>query len=272
MKKHISTSDRKNLDFQQKKICSNNKSLFIIIPIEVIEKIVSLCGIIKIHVLRFVCKKFHQLAHKYGTIQDFYFWVKLNDYARISFEAAKEGQLSILEWMKMCFLPEQFFINNKSTCDGAASGGHLKVLKWARKNGYDWDVYTCSCAAEFGHLEILKWARENGCCWNERTCSQAALNGHLDVLKWARENRCPWDKWTCHNAALNGHLKVLKWAKKNGCPWDDWTCSYAASGGHLEILKWARENGCPWNEETCINAEIYGHLEVLKWAKENNCP
>ena len=52
-------------------------------------------------------------------------------------------------------------------------------------------------AAEGGHLEMLKWARENGCPWDEDTCANAAKGGHLEVLKWARENDCPWDEWTC---------------------------------------------------------------------------
>ena len=49
-------------------------------------------------------------------------------------------------------------------------------------------------AAHGGHLEVLKWARENGCPWDEITCTWAAEGGHLDVLKWARENDCPWDE------------------------------------------------------------------------------
>ena len=53
---------------------------------------------------------------------------------------------------------------------------------------------TCSGAAEGGHLEVLQWARENGCPWDSDTCDKAAGKGHLEVLKWARQNGCPWDK------------------------------------------------------------------------------
>ena len=42
-------------------------------------------------------------------------------------------------------------------CEGAAYGGHLKVLKWARAKGCDWDNdKMCMIAAEGGQLEILK--------------------------------------------------------------------------------------------------------------------
>ena len=46
---------------------------------------------------------------------------------------------------------------------GAAFGGHLDVLKWARENDCEWDPQTCSWAARNGHLDVLKWARGNGC-------------------------------------------------------------------------------------------------------------
>ena len=35
-------------------------------------------------------------------------------------------------------------------------------MKWARKNGCNWDKYTCSNAATCGHIEILKWAKGQG--------------------------------------------------------------------------------------------------------------
>ena len=61
----------------------------------------------------------------------------------------------------------------------------LKILlKYNSTNG----IYITYGAASNGHLDVLKWARENGCKWDSLTCSNAALNGHLYVLKWASEN------------------------------------------------------------------------------------
>ena len=61
----------------------------------------------------------------------------------------------------------------------------------------------CANIAHAGDVE-LKWARKNGCEWDAATCSSAAGNGHLNVLQWARANSCQWSIWTCHNAAVNG--------------------------------------------------------------------
>ena len=37
------------------------------------------------------------------------------------------------------------------------------MLQWAREKGCEWDEETCEYAAEGGHLEVLRWARANGC-------------------------------------------------------------------------------------------------------------
>ena len=41
-----------------------------------------------------------------------------------------------------------------NTCANAAFNGHLEVLKWARKNGCEWDSDTCARAAQHGNLEV----------------------------------------------------------------------------------------------------------------------
>jgi len=41
------------------------------------------------------------------------------------------------------------------------------------------DESTCEIAAEGGHLEVLRWAREYGCPWDTRTCAAAEESGHV---------------------------------------------------------------------------------------------
>jgi hypothetical protein len=133
MKRSTPASDRKEKGRERDFPRSNDDGLFIIIPIEVIHLIVAhkrfFLGIVEKHVLRFVSKEFHRLAHMCGVIQYECFWHETLDYILISFDVAKGGHLFILQWMKMCFLTEQFSINDESTCEGAALGGHLEVLK-----------------------------------------------------------------------------------------------------------------------------------------------
>ena len=106
-------------------------------------------------------------------------------------------------------------------CKAAARSGQLEELKALRS---PWDEKTCSGAAEGGHLDMLQWARTNGAPWNASTCSGAARCGHLEVLQWARANGCPWDWQTCWCAACGGQLEVLQWARAKGCTWNASTC------------------------------------------------
>lgn len=59
----------------------------------------------------------------------------------------------------------------------AAKEGHLEVLKWLRERGcpWDWDAMTCAHADDGAHLDVLRWARENGCPFGffGETCSEA---------------------------------------------------------------------------------------------------
>ena len=187
-----------------------------------------------------------------------------------SYQAAKVGCWRSLEGLLK--QGKHGLESQKTLCSGAAEGGHLEVLRWARANGCPWSHMTCKAAARSGHLEVLKWMRANGCPWNTETCSGAAEGGHLEVLKWARENGCPWNELTCMFAAKEGHLEVLQWARANGCQWNTNTCLFAASGGQLEVLQWARANGCGWDKGTCRAAAQSGHLEMLQWACANGCP
>ena len=73
---------------------------------------------------------------------------------------------------------------DRSTCSGAARGGHLEVLQWAAVIGIIEQVLALLRAV--GHLIVLQQARSQGYPWNSGTCYQAARGGHLAVLQWAR--------------------------------------------------------------------------------------
>src|SRR5687767_10642909 len=61
----------------------------------------------------------------------------------------------------------------------------------------EWSSQTCQYAAEGGHLNVLKWARRNDCPWDSNTANEAYLyyRKTIDilVLQWVLENGCPWE-------------------------------------------------------------------------------
>jgi len=87
---------------------------------------------------------------------------------------------------------------------------------WVTSGGV-FDKRTCEAAARGGRLRVLKWLRGRDCPWDWRTCAGAARGGHLKTLQWAREQGCPWDDATFYGAAANKHKEVMMWAVQNGC-------------------------------------------------------
>lgn len=219
---------------------------------------------------------------------------------------------------KAAFFPEALFesdtltIVNHEPCSLAAKYGHLKLLKWFLKIGYEWNCKTIFSASMNGHLNILKWCHRNGCSfhylWYTKAmtsvlwCIKAITNGHLDVLKWACKTNIyknteklsyyaanfgqyhilewaisqgfGWGHYgmVSESIARHGNLNILKWARSQGCPWNETTCAAAAESGHFELLKWAHNEGCPWKSTTCSGAARSGHTDILKWAHSKKCP
>ena len=141
-----------------------------------------------------------------------------------------------------------------------------------------WDEWTCAGAAEGGHLEVLQWARANGAPWDERTCAACrgrrppggAAVGASERRSVGTRGLAPMPRmaatWRCcsgrERTALRGTSglapKPRKAATWRCCSGRERTVSVgradlrrAAEGGHLEVLQWARANGAPWDEWTC---------------------
>lgn len=214
-------------------------------------------------------------------------WARMRpDVEKIRRHAASQGNLEIVQWCEKCH-PS----HNPGASLGAASNGHVHVLRWLRANGTlsdgststwlratgspsDTSVYSslCEVAATSGSLEAVQWCRSNGYPWNESTCAAAAGSGNLELLRWCRENGCPWDEGTCDRAAGSGNLELLQWCWANGCPWGEETCSRAAERGDLEMLAWCRTRGCPWNMSTLLSAARRRRLEVVEWCVVHEGP
>ena len=183
-------------------------------------------------------------------------------------DAAENGHLHILQWAKKKGYEKLY----GSLTSSAAKGGQLLVLQWLIKHGCPWDDSASYYAAENGHLDVLKWAIDNGCPYDKYTCSYAAKGGHIEVLKWLRSIMCPWNECTSRMAIENNHLDVLEWAVAHGCEKSEVACTIAATKGNLDMLKWLRKNEFPWTRDVRVYAKKHGHEELLQWAIENGCP
>jgi len=110
-----------------------------------------------------------------------------DDYACQS--AAQSGHFEMLKWLK-----EQGCPGYQEVLSEACEGGFLDIAIWAKENGcFETlnDINYCRLAAEGGHLKMLKWLREQGFPWDCLTTYGAGKTGHADVFFWAVENGCP---------------------------------------------------------------------------------
>ena len=85
-------------------------------------------------------------------------------------------KMSQLTFQRRCRYYGRLFINDFLNS--------LNRIQWAYHNGCAcvWNVFSCEEAARGGHLEVLKWIKEKNCHWDFGTCEAAARGGHLEVL------------------------------------------------------------------------------------------
>jgi hypothetical protein len=157
--------------------------------------------------------------------------------------AAQKGNLPMLQ-----FLVDDLGIHiGEGIIDGAVRSGDIPTTQWLLDRGCPLDqTSSCESAANGGHLEMLKWLAGRGGHVTGICAFRAAQNGHLGVLKWLHsQNYYMWsDAW--HGAAMGGHFELLKWLKATGIPWDRHVGTLALKRGEPEILKWLVEHEYPF--------------------------
>ncbi|KAG7380732.1 hypothetical protein PHYPSEUDO_006822 [Phytophthora pseudosyringae] len=131
--------------------------------------------------------------------------------------------------------------------DGAASNGHLSVVKWLHKN------------------------RAEGC--TTAAMDEAATNGHFSTVLWLHCNRGEGCTTAAVNgAAGNGFLLVVDWLKQNrseGCTAA--AMLTAASKGFLEVVEFLHTNLNQQATNAAIAAAASnGHLPVVQYLHDNH--
>lgn len=153
--------------------------------------------------------------------------------------------------------------------DGAAGGGHLKVVEFLHENrteGCTTDAM--DTAARFGHLEMAKWLhehREEGCSTD--AMDFAAAGGRLEMIQWLHANRqegCT--RQAMADATQCGHVKIMEFLNVHvGMDF----------GGNipsetLECLHWFYENHRDKCDVEDIQdlAEAYERDDILEWLED----
>lgn len=195
----------------------------------------------------------------------------------------KIGELSSIETLSEAF--DKFVSSDYTPAERYAK--QIFLGKVARTGNFDfvkyfWKVKKCrksyrvvNGAASGGHLELLKCLHEKK--WkveNDAGCS-AAGNGHLECVKYLIEEVKLGSGYSYgfdYHAASNGHLNILQYYVDRDLVKSNYACSDAAKNGQLEALKFLHENGWSWHYRTLEEARKNGHLDCYNYAKEHGCP
>jgi hypothetical protein len=181
----------------------------------------------------------------------------------------KIGELSSIETLSEAF--DKFV--SSDFLGKVAQTGNFDFVK------YFWKVKKCrksyrvaSGAASGGHLELLKCLHEKKWKVEHNAGCSAAGNGHLECFKYLIEEVKLGTVGYCYGfdyyAAYNGHLNILQYYVDRDLMKSIYACRGAAKNGQLEALKFLHENGWSWHYLTLEEARNSGHLDCYNYAKD----
>jgi len=186
-------------------------------------------------------------------------------------------------------------------CGFIAGFGSLETLKWARSQGFQWNIYSLNLAVEQDNLEIIIWALDNGCPWNPNLLDNANLHDSIRFLKWARGRGYPWPYGFQNSPQLAG----IKWAIE--CGWWEMSTEMvqdALEYGRYDFVQWLlqrglrvtpiqlykdtfenaarseplttfilfRDMGCTMSDRLYFVVALSGDIQKMNWLKDNGCP
>ncbi len=139
--------------------------------------------------------------------------------------AAEHGYQNIIKWVINTYNIPNFINRTRgiqyASCSAAAKGGHLKILKFLRKNGFKWNADTTNMAAQNGNLELFQWVVMNNCSLGNMITINACNNGHIDILKWF------------YNFIINSQINVNDFYNDN-------IIDIANEKDYVDILEWLK--------------------------------
>jgi hypothetical protein len=163
--------------------------------------------------------------------------------------AADRGDLETIHWAldQMTLLYNETRMRIQNIIVAAATHCHMHILEWIGRFGGIQDIihWAINPAAIQGHVDVLKWVVRNGYNWDAKKDYQhyltAIKNSKLQVLVWM--NSCAPIFTTDMSypsiyASQKGEFEIVKWLHENGCPCNQ--DSYRAAR-ERRIEKWIEQ-------------------------------
>lgn len=188
-------------------------------------------------------------------------------------QAAIQGKIDAMEWLKT---RNSSFSN--SIDFEAAAAGQMASLEWlSKQSGFKWHGNVCGVAAGRGDLKMLKFLRGQGAEFNDFTSKNAAKGGNVEVLQFCLDGGCPFNNEECCAEAVKfGKLDALKWMKENlkgvefvGNFGTKITIAALEAGNNMDLLQWLKDIKCPFPPAPVAVATRAKKIDVLYWLYKN---
>jgi hypothetical protein len=181
----------------------------------------------------------------------------------------KIGQDGNLEFIKKISEINKNYITN--IANGAASMGHIYVLKWIyEKYGNIYPIVSYN-AAKNNQFETLKWLKDINFYNRIRITDYVAECGNIKMMKWCIKDNAIITGETLHIAANNGHVEMVKYLYKKYPKETEKNYYSIGTCGDLELLKWAMNERDDLDFlQIYLGATRKGHLHILEYLSNNN--
>lgn len=162
--------------------------------------------------------------------------IELNKTKSIVNAASISGNVELIEWL------EKNGYRRDTRCGyNAGMNKDYKMIEYLYKTGKGGGVgdltSAATGAASGGHLDLLKWLRDpqtlGGVCkWGAITLRHAAGRGDLEMVRYMRTPSkngeiCFWDCSAVTTAIKYDKVEMVKFLIENGCPYDkEWVYAY----------------------------------------------
>src|ERR1044071_5446050 len=189
---------------------------------------------------------------------------------------------------------------------GAAKNNHKHILKWMKKNGYQFNKHTSTYAVKGNKFDLLKWLIKHECPYDEMCTAYSAKVGNINMLRWLLKHNCEMSYGAMYLASYKNHIDILKCLCMGKVVEDiiivGKACiTGACAGGHInllewfktkfkfdlnkgvdfykaaiqknqfECLKWLEKNGFVIDNILCFVAVAHGNIEILEWLVNKGC-
>ena len=194
----------------------------------------------------------------------------LHQYKRIYYRVGLRGNLNLIQ--KFLRLNKNNYLNDNAdyVMRGASKNGHKEILKWMKRNKYEFNRWTSAFAVKGNQFILLKWLIKHGCPIDSLCTTYCAKIGNFEMLKWlVNKKKCGVNDYTVDLASRKGHFDIVKFLHKKHPEYGYNICCGASRGGHINLLEWALHKNFNFSG-SCEEASYGGHIHVLEWFKNND--